>query len=306
MRLPSDAEVVFAASPIPLTYLKSDKIKVFYADANFADMINYYYPGFFNLSARTIKMRNKMEQDALNNCDLVLYSSDWAANGAKNNYKINDTDKIKVVPFGANCECTRTKDDIAKIIDNKQKNVCNLLFVGVDWERKGGCIALQTAKILHEKGVKVRLDIAGIRKCPIELPDYVENHGFISKTTQEGKEKINNLFEKAHFFILPTRADCTPVVFGEAASFGLPVLSTKTGGVQSVVFDNKNGKLFELSDKSEKYAEYIQTTFVNFENYKNLCFSSFEQYETRLNWKVAGQKILEYIEELVAKKKRRF
>jgi glycosyltransferase involved in cell wall biosynthesis len=297
-RLPDDVDVVFAPSSIPLTYLKSDKIKVFYTDATFNIMINYY-PGFCDFSAWTIKIGNKMEEDAINNCDLVLYSSDWAANGAKN-YKIANPDKIKVVPFGANIECSRTKDDIIKIIENKKQCECNLFFMGVDWERKGGNIALETAEILYQKGINVHLDIVGIKICPYNLPDYIESHGFVSKSTKNGREKIDLLFEKSHFFILPTRAECFGVVFAEASSFGLPILAAKTGGVASAVYDGKNGKLFDLSDGGEKYAEYVMLTLRDFENYKNLCFSSFEQYESCLNWKAAGEKILEHIEECSA------
>ncbi|MCL2845003.1 MAG: glycosyltransferase family 4 protein [Chitinivibrionia bacterium] len=297
-QLPSDVDVVFSHDSIVLAYLKTDKLKVLYTDvAEFCGMLNYY-PGYYNLSPQTIKIATKMEEATLNNCNLVLYSSEWAANGAKNNYKINDPNKIKVVPFGANIECGRTKNNIAEIIESKEKNKCNLLFIGVDWERKGGDIALETAKNLYEKGVSVRLDIIGIKDCPVELPNYVKNHGFVSKSTAAGKKKIDNLFEKAHFLILPTRAECFGVVFCEASSFGLPSLTTKTGGVASAVLDNKNGKLFERTDNGEKYAEYIQAMLADYENYKKLCFSSFEQYETRLNWKVAGERIFEYIEKL--------
>jgi glycosyltransferase involved in cell wall biosynthesis len=300
--LQPDTDVIFTHSAVMLAYLKTDKIKVLYSDSNFHDVLDYYSM-FSGFSPKQKELGDQIEQDAINNCDLVLYSSDWAANGAKNNYKIINPDKIKVIPFGANIESSRTKDDIVKIVENKNQNDCNLLFIGVDWERKGGNIALDVAKKLYEKGIKVHLDILGIKNFSVELPDYVKNHGFVSKSDDAGRKKIDSLFEKAHFFILPTRADCTPIVFCECSSFGLPIISTNTGGVASCVSENKNGKLFELSDNSEKYVEYIQKTLADFETYKKLCLTSFEQYETRLNWKVAGDKIFEYLRELEQKKR---
>ena len=127
-------------------------------------------------------------------------------------------------------------------------------------------------------------------------------HGYLSKSTEEGRRKINELYKNAHFFVLPTQNECYGIVFCEASSFGLPSLAPKTGGVPSVVIDGKNGKLFELSDGGEKYAEYIETMLADYESYKKLCISSFEEYETRLNWKVAGETIIGHIEELLTKR----
>ena len=300
--LTDDIDVIFSMTSWPITYLKSDKIKVFISDGEIGDYIALY-SHFKNLSKRRVKAAIKMREDAINNSHLVLLTSEWAANATISRYGSENQHKIKIVSFGANIECSRTSSDITKIIENKEKAICYLLFVGVNWGMKGGNIALETAKILHERGVKVHLDIVGIKKCPVELPEYVKDHGFISKSTDEGKRKINDLYEKAHFFILPTRFDCYGIVFCEASSFGVPSLATKIAGVPSVVIEGKNGKLFELSDKGEKYAEYIQTIFADYENYKKLCYSSFEQYETRLNWKTSGEKILNYIEELYVKGK---
>jgi len=297
--LPNDVDVIFSMTSWPLTYLKSDKIKAFYSDGEIGEYIDLY-PVFKNLSTQLRKKAIRLREYALNNSDLVFFASEWAVNATRKRYVNKYIDKIRNVPFGANIECTRTNEDIIRIIENKNGNEINLLFVGANWEWKGGSIALETAKVLHEKGVKVHLDIVGINNCPVKLPEYIKSHGFISKATDEGKRKIDELYEKAHFFILPTRFDCYGIVFCEASSFGIPSLATRIAGVSSVVLDGKNGKLFELADGGEKYAEYIQEMLVDYENYKKMCYSSFEQYETRLNWKVAGEKIIEYIEEIYA------
>ena len=45
------------------------------------------------------------------------------------------------------------------------------------------------------------------------VPPFVKVHGFISKSTAEGKSKFNDLIGQSQFVILPTKADCTPIVF---------------------------------------------------------------------------------------------
>lgn len=295
--LPDDVDVIFSMTQWPVAYLKSDKIKIFFSDAeigDFFDMCHLYQEFSLHWKQTAIKL----QENAINNSDLILFSSEWAANGIMNRYGGIDKKKIKIVPIGANIKCTRAKNDIAKIIEKKSGNMCFLLFIGRSWKGKGGNIALETAKILHKSGMKVHLDIVGIKDCPTELPEYVKNHGFILKSEKDGLAKLDALFKKAHFFILPTRADTFGIVYAEASSYGLPSLATKIGGVSGVVADGKNGKLFDFFDNGEKYAEYIQTMLSDYEKYKKLCFSSFEQYETRFNWKIIGEKIIEHIMEI--------
>ncbi|GJD17235.1 hypothetical protein RIVM261_021910 [Rivularia sp. IAM M-261] len=44
-------------------------------------------------------------------------------------------------------------DDIHTIIKAKKPIPCKLLFIGVDWVRKGGDIALEVVKELNENGL---------------------------------------------------------------------------------------------------------------------------------------------------------
>jgi glycosyltransferase involved in cell wall biosynthesis len=160
-------DIIFSPGSIPFSALKSNKKKVFYTDATFAAMINYY-PAYKNLCKHTIRLGNELEKSALENCDLAIYSSEWAAESAIHDYHINP-EKVKVVPFGANIECARNEHDIKEIIKTKTKEVCNLLFIGVDWERKGGEIAVKIAEQIHNSGIPVHLDIVGIKKTPLTL-----------------------------------------------------------------------------------------------------------------------------------------
>jgi hypothetical protein len=86
-----------------------------------------FYPDFTNLCTETIRHGNEMEQSALSRCRLAIYSSEWAANSAIQHYNVNPT-KVRVVPFGANIECDRRIEDIARIASSKTFNVIKLLF----------------------------------------------------------------------------------------------------------------------------------------------------------------------------------
>ena len=288
----SRAEIVFSPGTIPIAYLKTDKPIVFWTDATFAG-ITGFYSEFSNLCKETIENGNKMEQEALSRCSYAIYASEWAAKTAVENYRV-DARKIKVVPFGANISCTRTIYDIEEIVRTRDAHTIKLLFCGVDWRRKGGDMVLEVAKMLSAEGVDVELDVVGCRP-PGPVPEFVKVHGFVSKTTAEGRQLLDSLFSRTHFLIVPSRAECYGVAYAEASSFGLPSIATDVGGIPTVVKHGINGQLFSLADSADKYCSYIKDAISSRSQYRDLALSSFRYYENRLNWSVAGRTVRDII-----------
>jgi glycosyltransferase involved in cell wall biosynthesis len=291
---PLDYDVIFSPGTIPIAYLNVKKPVVFWTDATFAGLVNFY-PHYTNLCAETLKNGHKMEQLALKNCHLAIYSSDWAAQTAIQNYDINPV-KVKVVPFGANINCDRTLGDISQIVDRKNFELCKLLFVGVDWQRKGGEQALSVASLLNQRGLRTELHIVGCQPTT-HLPNFAKCHGFISKQTAEGRHFLAQLFSEVHFLILPSRADCTPVVIAEASSFGLPALSSQVGGISTTIQDDSNGRVFPLEAPPEDYCNYIEIYMSSIQTYKKLALSSFQEYSNRLNWTSAGKQVCNLLQD---------
>src|SRR5438128_250241 len=78
------------------------------------------------------------------------------------------------------------------------------------------------------------------------LPDYVHNLGFVSKTTQEGRRRLDELFGSSHLLILPSRAEACAMVLAEANAYGLPCAATNVGGIPTAIRDESNGLIFDL------------------------------------------------------------
>jgi len=296
-RISPTSHCVFCPGSVPIARLETSRPKVFYTDATFAGMLGFY-DSFSNLCAETIRHGNQLEQDALSSCALAIYSSDWAARTAIQHYRV-DPGKVKVVPFGANMECSRSYEDISRIVEMRSQKVCKLLFLGVEWDRKGGALAVEVADAMNRSGQSTELHIAGIRDLPLSpLPDFIRNYGFISKSTQEGRDRISQLMTDCHFLILPTRAEAYGLVFCEANSFGMPAIATKVGGIPTIIKDGENGRLFSLADPAAAYATYIAGLFNNYPVYREMALSSFHEFRTRLNWEVSGKKIMQLLEDL--------
>jgi glycosyltransferase involved in cell wall biosynthesis len=288
-------DLFFSLSSQPIAYLKKLKPIVFYTDATFAQMKGFY---FNNLSNESWKNGNEVEQAALENTDLAIYASQWAADSAINDYNISPS-KVKVVPRGANIECNRTISDIERLSSARSKNVIKLLFVGIDWYRKGGDTAYKIADYLNKNNIKAELHVVGIESIPLNpMPEYIINHGFLNKSNPEHSEILDRLYLESHFFLLPTLADTFGIVFAEANSFGLPALSFDIGGIASVILNNVNGFCFPKDIDPEKIAIYIKEVFSDRNRYLDLCKSSFNEYSERLNWKVSGRLIQTMLRDL--------
>jgi glycosyltransferase involved in cell wall biosynthesis len=95
----------------------------------------------------------------------------------------------------------------------------------------------------------------------------------------------------ADFLILPTRNEAFGIVFCEAAAFGLPVITTHTGGVPEVVRDGENGYVLPVEARGESYAQMIADIYQNEQRYLHLVQSSRGAFEERLNWDVWGCRV---------------
>jgi glycosyltransferase involved in cell wall biosynthesis len=275
---------------------------VLWTDCTFANLLDYY-PTFSNLSARSIRDGHDAERRALSRCDLILFSSQWAADSAIHDYGI-DPAKIRLAPFGSNMPGERSPDVIERLIAQRLATLgrkVSLVLIGVDWYRKGADIASDAVANLVARGISAELTVVGCSPPDGAMPPRVRFAGFIDKSKPQGFEELARLLEKSHFLILPSRADCSPVVFCEAASYGLPSLASRTGGIKSIITDGINGQTFPSTATPEAWADRIAAIVCEPEHYSALCRSSFQAYRERLNWATSGQVVKRLLEDLLQK-----
>ena len=212
-------------------------------------------------------------------------SSDWAACSAVQDYHI-EPEHVYIVSLGANLDTVPTRE----IIDaRKLSGACRLLFMGVEWQRKGGDIAFETLLKLEEMGIEAELTVCG------SVPPIGMTHPrmtvipFLDKNDERQAREIEKFYAMSDFLILPTRADCTPFVFGEANAFGLPVITTDTGGIASVIRNGENGYALPLQARGDDYADLIANIYHDEQRYLRLVQSSRAAFEERLNWDTWGR-----------------
>jgi len=283
-----------------MSLLKTDIPILYYSDTTFKTMYNYY-SWFSNFCKLSEFEGNRIEKLAIDNSSIAVFSSEWAANSAINDYGA-PSEKVSIVPFGPNVDEMPTLEDLNF---SKTRDLVKLLFIGVEWERKGGQIAYDTLIELKKMGVKAKLTILGVIPPDGIEDDDMEVIPFLNKSIKEESDRFNQLFLDNHFFILPTREECFGVVFCEASAYGLPSLTSDTGGIPTAVIDGVNGFRFKLNVGGKAYAEKIKEYFSDYDNkYIPLAKSSRKRYDEELNWKTFANGIRNAYENYLDKLKK--
>ncbi|MGH8048471.1 MAG: glycosyltransferase family 4 protein [Chthoniobacterales bacterium] len=172
-------------------------------------------------------------------CNFV--SSGFAAESLREDYGI-PAERVDVVHSGSN---------IAVCGDEAERSGRVILFVGVDWERKGGPELVEAFHEVRAGIPDAELWIAGCSP-PVSGPG-------IKVLGRMSPGKVAECYRKADVFCLPSRMDPSASVLAEAAAHGLPVVATRVGGNVERVEDGVTGFLCETGELSRRLAELLKS-----------------------------------------------
>lgn len=290
-RLSPDLDLLFAPAASTQIALLETGIPIIYtSDATIARNHDYH-PGFSDLKPSYLAEANEIEKRALERAALVLYPSEWAAESARDFYGI-DPSKIEVIPYGANLDLVPERE---RIRGAKSETTCRLLFLGVNWERKGGAVAYEAFQELRQMGIDARLTICGsVPPFPVD-PEHVRVIPRLDKNDPAEQAQLSELLLESNFLVLPTLNDCYGVVFCEASAHGTPSLAPSTGGVGGAITDGENGFLLPVGAAPTAYARRIAEVFSAPVRYAALSESSRDAFDERLNWDAWGGRVRELI-----------
>ena len=291
----AEVDVLFApAGSTAIALLKTCIPIVYCSDATFALMTDYY-PGYSRMLPLSTLEGNAVEGMAIRRSRAAVFSSGWAADSAVRDYGA-DPERVEVVHFGANSDRVPEED----VGHPATEGTCRLLFLGTEWERKGGDVAVQILDDLADFGIDAHLTICGT--TPPELSRRnLDIIGPLDKGRPGDMKRFKRLMRASHFLVLPTHADCTPVVFAEANAFGLPVVTRDTGGVGSVVTNGENGIVLPLGSTGGDFARAIAEVLCDPVRYRALRGTSRRRYLEDLNWDTWGLRMAGLLRRAVTK-----
>jgi glycosyltransferase involved in cell wall biosynthesis len=285
-----DADVVLGTSSFYTVTRNSSVPSVFWGDTTVAGVIDQYHY-YKRVTKRSLAHCHSLEQAALNSCTLAVFSSQWAADVARRHYSFDER-KLRVIPYGANLFTTPEPSDVHTFIDARDIQRPELLFVGVDWQRKGAQIAIDTVAAIRRLGVDARLTLVGcIPPAGLSMPDFVTLIAKVDKSTQTGQDVLTRLYSQSHLLILPSRAECAAVSLAEASTYAVPSLSTDVGGNSTLVTNGINGHLFPLEAGPSDYAKFALELLNDRDRYTAMCWSSYGRAKAELNWDAAVSRL---------------
>ena len=296
------ADAIVSPGSLPVAFCNSPKPLAIWCDAT-AKALFQTYPAYTNLSWVTRREADITDRSCLRRAAAAVYASDWAAESAKRDYGANPN-KVHVIPFGANIEQEPSSAEVQGYLASRDIEKPTFLFAGVDWLRKGGDFVLETISKIRETGFDARLRVMGcevpemIRKIP-----WVSVDGFVDKHSTSGKEIYSKAFSQAFALFMPSLAECYGLVYCEANAYGVPAVGRDVGGVGTIIHDGVNGLLLPATTSAAEAASRLMHWIKNPETYREACRLSRLEYERRLNWDVAGERMAEIIAREVEKRR---
>lgn len=291
-KLTGSLDVVFSTGSPTISGLRAPPPTAFWADACFPQMIGFY-ESFSKFPPTVIEAGIQQERRALERALLAVFSSEWAANAARD-LSPQHAHKIRVVPYGANLDPGLTAEQVIGIIRARPQDRLDLLFVGMDWDRKNGPFALSFTERLRSAGVDAHLHVVG--RCPPSVGDmpFVKRHGLLRQANSEERETLDRLFRLCHFIVLPSKADCSPIVLCEAAAYGLPAITTRVGGIPEIV-TSQTGVLFDATSDGSEAFEQVLRLQADRAAYDRLGEGAYARYATSLNWSAAVRRLVDHL-----------
>jgi glycosyltransferase involved in cell wall biosynthesis len=229
-------------------------------------LANLRYPGF---TAKQLYARSwvALERSIYENANIVFTLSEFASGSVIEDYHC-PADKVVCVYTGLNAKTTFTPGQ-------KDYSAKHILFVGVDWERKGGPELVAAFKKVLEVHPDAHLTIVGCSPS-LDLP----NCRVVGRVPSD---QVGQYFEKATIFCLPSRLEPAGIAFSEAAASGLPVVATNIGGIPDRVVDGKTGYLVNSTDVDQLTRALIDL-LADQEKRQNFGAEGYRLASERFSW----------------------
>ena len=284
-------DMVYVVQPLACSELSVDVPVAMCHDQTFIERMTYFPFEARPPAGHYVTQSMEQEGKAFANIDMIVYPSQRSIATIRTAYGV-PPERLAMVPWGGNLSAVPDGRQVHDMIAARPLSPVNLSFIGVNWKRKGGDIALQALRSLRKRGIDARLTVMGV------VPEGIEDEAvtvipFIDKTTPEGYRQLWDILAATHFFLVPSRVEAFGHVFAEAAAFGVPAIATDVGGIPTSIEDGVNGRLLPLTANGEPYADAIAEIIADPTRYRAMAAANRRRYERDLNWEAFCRTVIE-------------
>jgi glycosyltransferase involved in cell wall biosynthesis len=202
------------------------------------------------LGARKIENALAYERKVYHGIDKILCMSEYLRQSFIKDFDVPE-ERVVVIGAGINLEV------IPEPVPDKRYDSREILFIGVDFPRKGGWELLKAFKRVRTRIADARLHLVGPKQLeiPRELQEGVSFHGYLGKDVPADRVKLAELFRRCCLFAMPSRYEPFGIAPLEAMVHQLPCLVTNRWALKEMVIPGETGDLVECEDVEDLEAK---------------------------------------------------
>ncbi|MDX1934758.1 MAG: glycosyltransferase family 4 protein [Capsulimonadales bacterium] len=253
---------------------------LFYADATpllIDRMAAYHHPDDGKLVGG---LKYRLFRQLVHRVRYVVAWSEWARQSFIEDYGV-PPERTLLLPPGLDPATWRYFDR-----SGRAHRTPRVLFVGGDFERKGGDLLLDWFK--RQPTGSCELDV--VTRDPVDPhPGMTVHYGMTPNSPA-----LMALYTEADLFILPSRGECFGIATTEAMATGLPVIQTDVGGVRDIIEEGVNGFIIRPNDP-DSMDRALQSLLQNRSLRLEMGRAGRDRAEERFNLARNARQILDYL-----------
>ncbi|MEP7297097.1 MAG: glycosyltransferase family 4 protein [Burkholderiales bacterium] len=236
-------------------------------------LTNLYYVGFDRTDLYATEWLAK-EREIYENASTVFTMSSHVSRSLCEQYGIDES-RIERIRVGSNIDIPP-----AETLPPERYAGKRILFVGIDWERKGGPQLIEAFKQVLQRHPDALLTIIG---CSPVVD--VANCKVLGRLPL--KEVSQHYLDSA-VFCLPTRNEPFGIVFLEAFAHRMPIVSSDIGALPDIVQNGVSGYMVPPDD-IDALAEKLIELIASPDKCKEFGQAGFDHFRTNFTWENTGR-----------------
>jgi glycosyltransferase involved in cell wall biosynthesis len=221
-----------------------------------------------------------LEKQLYRNATAVFTFSRYVARSLVEQYDCN-SNQVTAVYTGCSF-------DIADLpLKNSNYTNKQILFAGIEWERKGGPELIEAFKQVLKAHPDAQLTILGC-KPQVDVPN-------IRIVGRVPLQDLHGYYQRSSIFCLPSRRDPFPIVLIAAALYKLPIITTRSEALCEYLSDGENSYLTESGQVNS-----LANALINLLDQPERCRQFGERIQAiaqqKLTWERVGEAIKQRID----------
>jgi len=221
-----------------------------YNDGNFAMSVHSpYFPK--GIRASRIEQTLAYEREVNSGLDIIFTMSGFLRQSFIDDYGMLPD---KVISIGAGINL----DAMPEPAESKDYANENILFIGVDFARKGGFELIKAFRVVRERMPNALLHIIGPHRkiAGVSEAPGVVWHGFLDKNNPNDDARLKSIFAQSSLFVMPSLYEPFGIAPLEAMAHEVSCIVTNAWALPEIVPENICGRLVAPGDW-EELAEQI-------------------------------------------------